>query len=408
MAGFADKVLMIVEAEKSAREIVKRAYRQLVAVNPKVAVILNKSRSYGPKMAGSVGIGSQIKSRSAMELNRADPLDPKWDELVLSHPQYSVFHSSAWAKVLCKTYHHRPFYFSCCDANHLEALVPMIEVQSPFTGRRGICLPFTDFCDPLLFRESSCSALIKSVSALARERQWKYFEFRGGVVSTLTGRPVPLFYGHRLDLRCGAEKLYCGLPASFRRNLRKAKDNGITHELSHTREAVEAFYRLHTRTRRRHGIPPQPVSFFWNIYNELIKPRLGFVALARKNSEPIAASVYFHFGKKAVYKFGASDERLKHLQANTLVQWNAISFLAETGMEELHLGRTDADNPGLRRFKLGWGTTEEVIQYCKYQLATDRWVSDGAKKYNFHKTLFSRLPLAVNRLAGAILYPHLD
>jgi hypothetical protein len=51
MAGFADKVLIIVEAEKSAREIVKRTYRQLVAVNPKVAVILNKSRSYGPKMA---------------------------------------------------------------------------------------------------------------------------------------------------------------------------------------------------------------------------------------------------------------------------------------------------------------------------------------------------------------------
>jgi polysaccharide biosynthesis transport protein len=49
LAGFMDKVLFVVEAEKSDREVVKRAYSQLVAVNAKVSVILNKSRSYGPK-----------------------------------------------------------------------------------------------------------------------------------------------------------------------------------------------------------------------------------------------------------------------------------------------------------------------------------------------------------------------
>jgi polysaccharide biosynthesis transport protein len=49
LAGFMDKVLLVVEAGKSDREAVKRAYSQLVAVNAKVSVILNKSRSYGPK-----------------------------------------------------------------------------------------------------------------------------------------------------------------------------------------------------------------------------------------------------------------------------------------------------------------------------------------------------------------------
>jgi polysaccharide biosynthesis transport protein len=49
MAGFVDKVLLVVEAAKSSREAVKRAYRQLVAANAKVSVVFNKSRSYGPK-----------------------------------------------------------------------------------------------------------------------------------------------------------------------------------------------------------------------------------------------------------------------------------------------------------------------------------------------------------------------
>jgi succinoglycan biosynthesis transport protein ExoP len=48
LAGFMDTVLMVVEAEKSNREAVKKAYAQLAA-KTNVSVIFNKSRSYGPK-----------------------------------------------------------------------------------------------------------------------------------------------------------------------------------------------------------------------------------------------------------------------------------------------------------------------------------------------------------------------
>jgi succinoglycan biosynthesis transport protein ExoP len=48
LAGFMDKVLLVVEAEKSSREAIKRAYSQLAA-KVEVSVIFNKSRSYGPK-----------------------------------------------------------------------------------------------------------------------------------------------------------------------------------------------------------------------------------------------------------------------------------------------------------------------------------------------------------------------
>jgi hypothetical protein len=48
LAGFMDTVLLVVEAEKSNREAVKRAYAQLAA-KTKVSVVFNKSRSYGPR-----------------------------------------------------------------------------------------------------------------------------------------------------------------------------------------------------------------------------------------------------------------------------------------------------------------------------------------------------------------------
>ena len=49
MAAFMDKLLLVVEAEKSNRELVKRGYAKLMAERNNVSVVLNKTRSYIPK-----------------------------------------------------------------------------------------------------------------------------------------------------------------------------------------------------------------------------------------------------------------------------------------------------------------------------------------------------------------------
>jgi len=49
MGAFMDKLLLIVEAEKNNRDVVKRAYRKLVAERNNVAVVVNKARSRIPR-----------------------------------------------------------------------------------------------------------------------------------------------------------------------------------------------------------------------------------------------------------------------------------------------------------------------------------------------------------------------
>jgi uncharacterized protein involved in exopolysaccharide biosynthesis/Mrp family chromosome partitioning ATPase len=53
MAAFMDKLLVVVEAEKNNREIIKRSYGKLVAERNNVAVVVNKARSYVPKWLDS-------------------------------------------------------------------------------------------------------------------------------------------------------------------------------------------------------------------------------------------------------------------------------------------------------------------------------------------------------------------
>jgi len=49
LAGFMDKVLLVVEAEKNNRERVLRGYRELMGARADVSIVLNKVRSYLPK-----------------------------------------------------------------------------------------------------------------------------------------------------------------------------------------------------------------------------------------------------------------------------------------------------------------------------------------------------------------------
>jgi uncharacterized protein involved in exopolysaccharide biosynthesis/Mrp family chromosome partitioning ATPase len=53
MAAFMDKLLLVVEAEKNNRDLIKRGYRKLVAERNNVAVVVNKTRSYVPKCLDS-------------------------------------------------------------------------------------------------------------------------------------------------------------------------------------------------------------------------------------------------------------------------------------------------------------------------------------------------------------------
>ena len=353
-------------------------------------------------------ISRRVSTRT-WDVNVVDPTsDPDWDALVASHPDASFFHRAAWAKVLSKTYGHKPISLLLSKDAEPVALVPLLEVDSPFTGRRGVCLPFTDLCDPLFFQRHDFGIVSKLLGELARSRKWKHFEIRAGGTFAPAAPPSLRFYGHTLDLRSGPEALFAGFSGSVRRAIRKAERSSLDLQISQTKDAILKFYRMHARTRRRHGLPPQPLSFFLNIYNLIIKPGAGFVVLAYHTGRPVAGAVFLHAGDKAVFKFGASDERFQGFRPTNLVFWTAIQLLVQKGCDSLHFGRTSLGNEGLRRFKSSWGATEETINYFRFDTRSNASVEMGDHASGYHNTVFSRLPLALNRLMGKIIYPHLD
>ena len=60
-------------------------------------------------------------------------------------------------------------------------------------------------------------------------------------------------------------------------------------EVSQSAEAMQEFYKLQCLTRKRHGLPPQPLHFFLNIHRHILSQNMGMIVLARHQGQPVAA-----------------------------------------------------------------------------------------------------------------------
>ena len=335
-----------------------------------------------------------------------DPADrADWNQELLSMPGHSFFHSSTWSDVLKESYRYRPFYFADCVKGEVKSVLPVMGVESLITGKRGVSLPFSDYCEPLADDAQSFRVLLAAAIEHGRREHWKYLEIRGGQ-RFLEGEDEEAAYlGHVIDLTNGA--LDSELRDSNRRNIRKAEKEGVEVEITTAPEALTDFYRLNCLTRKEHGIPPQPLAFFQAFFERVICGTSGFVARAVFDGRTIASNVYILFGGKAIYKYGASDRQYNHLRANNLLMWKAIEFCSEIGMESLCLGRTDFDHHGLRQFKAGWNAREYTIKYYRYSFGESKFVKGSNPVPGFAHKLFRKLPSPILNAAGSLLYRHI-
>jgi len=349
-----------------------------------------------------------------INLQMVDPVEVDgWDDTVLKCPEHTFFHSQSWARALKEAYGYKPVYFvtpATDGSGRFARLLPMMDIDSFLTGRRGVSLPFTDSCRPVVpqrEQESEFRDMLEAAAGYGRNAGWKYLEIRDGRNFPEHVSAYSSYYRCTSEFLENEELIFKQLQGSTKRNIRKAGRGGLSISVSNSLDSVLSYYKLHGLLRKRHGLPSQPLYFFKSIHKNVIYPGNGFVVLASYKGKPVSGAVFFHFGKKAVYKYGASDLAYQHLRGNDLVMWEAIRLLARNGFHSLCFGRTDMDNEGLRRFKSGWGTKESIIRYFKIDLKKDMLLREGKGASGLAKAVMSRLPVPALNIIGHLLYRHI-
>jgi CelD/BcsL family acetyltransferase involved in cellulose biosynthesis len=328
-----------------------------------------------------------------------------WHDFLATDANALPFHHPAWAQMLAESYGFSSFGLALEDAHgDLVAGVPVVETQGMLRGRRWISLPFTDFCPPLVARNSQVPALFEAQIDAAREEAGvESVELRAEPTSDLS-HVVPSGLRHTLQLDRDSEKTFGRLKPSVRNKIRSAERSKLTITRAEREDdLIETFYALQTATRRRLGVPVQPRRYFSLLWRRVLEPGLGFVLTASAGAQPIAAAVFLAWNGTIVYKYGASDATSWKLRPNNALLWQAIAWACENGYSTFDFGRTEHGNEGLREFKRGWGTDETPLVYAVLgpaRLSASR--ADRAVRLT--KPVIQHAPDFVCRALGRALY----
>ena len=328
------------------------------------------------------------------------PLDaPRWADLVRRTPGTSTFHDPAWARMLADCYRFDAFVLALELDCRLVAGIPVVDVDLALQPRRWVSLPFTDVCGVVATSPCHATSLVAALGRAAT-RNDPAIELRSATAVEDTDAGAAAW--HVLPLLDDDATLFAGLHASHRRNVRLAGRNGVEiRRGEHRNDLVRTFYDLHVDTRRRLGSPVQPRRYFELLWERIVEPGLGHVAIATHGTDTIAAAVYLDGGDTTIYKYGASDAKAWPLHANHLLMWEAISAAAEAGKRSFDFGRCALSNDGLRTFKRHFGAVEHTIAYSTF--GAEPRAAERAVPTPVQWSL-QRGPRMATRLAGELVY----
>ena len=72
-----------------------------------------------------------------------NPIDIKnWNELILTHFDYSFFHTKEWVEVLSSTYGYKPVYICNSNNNAYSSIIPTMQINSPITEQKTCFVTF--------------------------------------------------------------------------------------------------------------------------------------------------------------------------------------------------------------------------------------------------------------------------
>ena len=344
-----------------------------------------------------------------MNIYEIDPTtDERWEDFLQSHPQASIFHTCGWLEALSKTYGYTPIAFTTSPpGSPLTNAIPFCKITGFFGRQRLVSLPFSDHCVPLVESQQQLTYLLQYVQEKLAGKRWNRMQIRASeavAADPTSHRNQPALVLHRLDLRPSLDEIFRKLhPSCVQRKIRRAEREGLAYEDGTSDRLLHEFYQLLLMTRRRQGLPPQPIQWFRNLIACLGSK--AKIHNAYFKGRAIASVLMLRYKQTLVYKYGCSDRSLNIVGGMQLLLWKAIQEASRDGLFELDMGRTELDNAGLVAFKDHWGTTREPLTY--WEFPPQRRSSFTTRNAGIRKYVCSHAPDSLLAATGRVLYRHM-
>jgi hypothetical protein len=162
------------------------------------------------------------------------------------------------------------------------------------------------------------------------------------------------------DLRKSKDDLWRGIGKGAKSSISKAQKLGVQVRQANGSADLDAYYRLHCETYSRTGKGADPRVHFEMIWKNFVDRKLAVVFLAEHEGAVVGAAKLAVYKKGAWYWTGGSNAAGLNAGANALIQWHAIQWMVDNGVEwyevgEAHLGLKNNKLKQISDFKKDFG-----------------------------------------------------
>jgi hypothetical protein len=363
-----------------------------------------------------------VTGHERQTVSSVDPVsDPRWDELVRSHPDAGPYHLGAWAHVLRAAYGDRPSYLGLfSDGDQLVGGLPLMRTRGLVTGVRLRSLPVVPPAGPLAPDDAGRRLLLEAACRVADDDGAKIWTLhaRGDGYEALVPalRPRPKHPTWVLDLPEDVDEMRRGWKKTSNnlwRSIRKADRAGVTVREGSSEEDLRTFYALYLRTMRRRCVLPRPFRQL-SEDRRLLGPEGNFrLFLAEHEGDVVAGGMYHALGRAVDLLYNGSDDERLDVRPNHALYWHVIEWAAGEGYSELDFGHARVDS-SLARFKAQWSAREVPEYRYDYvpgaETAAEPAPSSSGRALEGRggsgpmERVWPHLPLSATRAAAALAY----
>lgn len=286
-----------------------------------------------------------------------------WCQGLANHRFGSLFSSPPWIEAISRTYGFEIMAAVPDRGGNADAAILYSHIQD-LRGSRTVCLPFSDYCDPLVEDADLWIELVEPLLLINAPIRMRCLR------NSLPSRdPRFILYKrakwHGINLARAEGDLWAGLAGQARQNIRYACRMGVVVREGKGLEDVRLFHQMHLRLRKsKYRLLAQPLALFENLQKVFSRDDHVTVLVAERDGEHLAAIFLLQWQDVLYYKFNASFDQSS--RPNDLLLWRAMLFGRRLGMAMLDLGLSDLEQPGLVRYKRKFATEERDISFFEW------------------------------------------
>ncbi|MCW8855326.1 MAG: FemAB family PEP-CTERM system-associated protein [Gammaproteobacteria bacterium] len=332
--------------------------------------------------------------------------DVRIDEYVSKSDRASVYHLTAWCKLINDVFTHDSYYiYAESEDNEIVGALPLVHIKSRIFGNYIVSMPYFNYGGAIGNCESIENKMMQAAINLASQLNVEHIEFRD------TDDRCDLFPVRNdkvnmiLELPDSPELLGKMIGAKKRSQIKRPQKEGVKSIVGGV-ELLDDFYFVFSVNMRDLGTPVYSKRFFLEIMKMF--PDQTNIVILKLKEKPISAAFLIGHKEQLEIPWASTIKEYNKFSPNMFLYWEVLKMAIEKGYKKFDFGRSTI-NSGTYRFKKQWGAIPKQL-YWHYWLAEGEDIpqlTPGNSKYRLAIKVWQNLPTLITNFIGPSIIKNL-